>query len=531
MKNLILIFTLLSVFFVWSCDDDDVIYGEGWSSSAREWETKVGYYRGQLEIEVDGLPMDTMIQQVALDGDNYDRVNLRITDVTINDEYYGGFYLSELSFKEENGVIHIKGKQNNQNITLGLISIEIEGEIKNDVFTFDMAITGLETLDLRFSMKSGRLVEEFPNDDCSIEKIVFQENASFLTGTPTIYGGAICFYVADSLTTTDSTFFSVGIKELELASGAWIEPDTTKNWTMTHNHESKGAPSIATTDSLYRFSEKIKNRYIKVWAADSINYQEYQIRYEHSNATKISLFHWEASEIGPYMEPIAGWASNNAYIHQLLGSSTISNNSMYITRVLGKETGDIGARMETEVIGTVADSSIKVIAGKLFRGQFDLDSIDTPKNGEFHGITFNKRKPVSLSGYYRYIPGEVLHIGDSIVPDSVLVVTDSCYIEAFLYAAVDSDAYLDSLYISYDPKGRDPRVIGYAKFAGGIASEYRQFSMRFDVRNWVSSRRYHLGIVCSSSGKDRQRIGASGSVLYVSGFELMSTGEYYIKNK
>ena len=521
MKNLILIYTLLSVFFVWSCSDE-VDSVEEWNSSARVWEDKVGNYRGLLEATVGDTPMDTVIQQVALVGDNYDRINLSISSVTIADQYYNYFVFSELSFKEDNGVLYIKGEENNQNQALGLISLKIEGEIKNDLFTFDLTINGLHSLDIKLSMKDGRLVEEFPSSSCYIEKVILEEedkeNSPFITGTPIINSyGHIVFFVADSLTITDSTFFSVRPISLELAPGAWIEADTTMNWKIKHS-PIEDIPSTATSDSLYHFSEDELTYRIKIWAADSIRWRYCHITYAKSNATKISLFHWENSENGGYSEPIAGWASNNDYINHMLTSNTIKNPNMYVKRVLGNDIGDTGAEMKTEVIGTVADSNIRIITGKLFRGYFDLDSIDTPKRGEFHGIAFSKRKPVSLRAYYKYLPGEVLYVGDSIVPDSILNQTDSCYIEAFLYESVASGVYLDSLDYMNDPK-----VIGHAKFAGGKSVYYRQISMNFTVRNWIPTRRYHLGIICKSSGKDEDRIGSPGSVLSVSGFELMST--------
>lgn len=516
MKKIILIFTLLSIFFAWSCNDG-VSTPEEWSSSARAWEEKVGYYRGQLEARVDGLPMDTVVQQVALNGDDYDRINLSISNIAINNQTYGAFYFSELSFKEENGVIYVKGKENNQNGALGLVSLTIDGEIKNDVFTFELTINGTNSLEIKLNMENGYLVEKFPSSDSSIEGLEL-DDTPFIIGVPSISGNSITFFVADSLTTTDSTFFSVKIKSLELAPGAWIEPDTMMNWSITHFD--KDSPSTATTDSSYRFSGgyEFEDRYkrIRVWAADSIRWQYYSIGYAKSNAIDIPLFQWKDNANG-YQEPIANWASNNAYIHQLLTSNTIKNPSMYVKRVLGNNIGDTGAEMRTEVIGTVADSNIRIVTGRLFRGEFDLDSIDTPKNGELHGIDFNKQEPMALRGYYKYLPGKVLYVGDSIVPDSVLNQTDSCYIETFLYETIDSDSFLDSL------DRQDPRIIGYTRFAAGKTTYYRQFTMSIDPKNWTPDKTYRLGIVCRSSGKDDERIGSPGSVLSVSGFELMYT--------
>ena len=531
MKKIIFIFTLLSVFFVWNCSDP--IIEDEWSSSARVWEDKLGDYRGTIEIAVDGLPMDTVVQQGLFSGDNYNQVTLWIAKLSILDKHYGNIFFRELSFKESGGVIYIKGK-NNFMVGTGsspqLVTFEISGEIKNDVLMFDITINGLESLELQLTMRNGRRVDKLPSELSSVEKFIVEEedkvNRPFITGNTSIsYGNAydyLRFFVADSLTITDSTYFAVKPR-LELAQGAWIEPDANMNWTVTHNFDIEDAPSIATTDSLYRFSESKSDfmqeqRYeIKVWAADSINSTNYLVSYVQSNAIKISLFNWKLGTSGAFNEPIAGWATNNAYI-ETLAASNVELSKIYTERVLGANIGDTGAKVRTAVLGTVTDANIEVISGKLFRGVFDMDSIDTPKKGELHGVVFSKRKPVTISGQYKYFPGEVLYVGDSIVPDSVLNHTDSCYIEAFLYESPTSDVYLDSLDYM-----KDVKVIGHAKFVGGESYSFRNFTMHFDVRNWIPERRYHLGIVCRSSGKSEQRIGAPGSELTVSGFELMST--------
>ena len=525
MKKIILLFTLLSVFLVWNCSDK-IEAADEWSSSARTWEDKLGDYRGTLDILVDGLAMDTVVQQVSFVGDNYNRVSMSIEDLYIQDKRYGTVYFTELSFKEENGVINIKGTQNSPTSTsFGLVTFDIVGKVKNNVLSFDLTINGVDIKELQLNMRNARMIDKFPNSATYIEKAFVVEedlNRPFITGTPAISSHQVTIFVADSLTITDSTFFCVRPK-FELSPGAWIEPDPTMNWTVTHNTnpDIKDAPSIATTDSLYRFTEKLdmfgnRTMYfeLKVWAEDSINFREYRVTYAKSNAIKISLFHWETRD--GYREPIAGWATNNGYFKTLSKDVPLFANR-YATRVLGGTIGEIGATVRTGVTGTVKDSNVVVVSGKLFRGVFNLDSLNTPKNGELHGVPFSKRKPVSLRGQFKYIPGSVLYLGDSILPDSIKGHTDSCYIEAFLYESPTADSYLDSLDLD------DRKIVGHAKFVSGKSYEFRDFSMNFKVRNWVPNRRYHLGIVCRSSGKDEYRVGAQGSELTVSGFEIMST--------
>ena len=403
MKKVILLFTLLSAFFVWNCSDELDLENE-WNSSARSWEEKLGNYRGTIEVTVDGLPMDTIVQQVSFTGTNYDQVNLIIENLSILDERYGYIYFREMSFKDVNGVICIKGKQNASDGTpLGLVTYEILGEIKDDVLTFDLTINGTQVMEHNLHMTNGVLVKEFPSDLAFVESATFveanKELRPFITGTPSIYNanfGTITFFVADSLTITDSTFFSVK-PILKLAQGAWIKPDTTMNWRVTHNLAIEDAPSIATCDSLYSFTlSKLNPNWkmfydIRVWAADSINYRDYRITYAKSNAIKIDLFHWEKRD--GYLEPIAGWATNNAYIKEL-SKKYLNITNLYTDRVLGANIGDNGARMRSGILGTVKDSNIVVVSGKLFRGEFDMDSLLTPKQGELHGVPFRDRKSV-----------------------------------------------------------------------------------------------------------------------------------------
>ncbi|MGL5682403.1 MAG: PCMD domain-containing protein [Marinifilaceae bacterium] len=521
--NKVKILFLFLLFGFIACTDEEIDNGAGWNGSARKWEHLEGGYRGFVYASVDGIVMDTIIQQALITSDDYDNIRLIVSNLRIQSTHYGNLIFSKLQFQElaSKGsavtAVAFQGEQTLDNGTLGMLKMKIEGKIVDGNLTFSLNMQGLQSLAMQLEMPHGRYMKKLPSSLCNVTKMGVSEEP-FITGTPDISGNMITFYVADTLRTTDSTYFTV-LPKFELSPGAWVEADTIMSWKLNQSTDEE-TPSVITTDSVYRFNSKNEWIPLKVWANDSINYRMYYVRYARSKGTTLPLFKWE--NVGDYSNPIDGWTSNNAYLHSLLKTGVLTSPSMYVKRVLGYNVGDTGARLVSDVIGSVEDSTIQVVAGRLFRGSFEMDSLETPKKGELHGVGF-KGKPVTLRGYFKYLPGEKLFVQDSIVPDSIRTQTDSCLIEAFLYEAPLATSVLDSI----TDFAKDPKIVAHGRFTSGKCQEFMPFAISFTVRNWLPTKRYHMGIICTSSAKTKERVGSPGSTLTVSSFEVMSSTNVY----
>lgn len=182
---------------------------------------------------------------------------------------------------------------------------------------------------------------------------------------------------------------------------------------------------------------------------------------------------------------------------------------------------------------TVATTLVPgVTAGTLFLGEFKVDIFNTLKSTHF-GIAYGK-KPKTFKVSYKFTPGDTFYKtvqkdsldekGKKVEYNTTEVVSnekDECSITAYLYEVKDFAETLDGTNIN-----KDKSVILKAELPNGAEqTSYKDEVIEFKSTGngtYDPSKKYKLAIVCSSSKRGDEFMGAHGSKLWVKHLEIVS---------
>lgn len=164
-----------------------------------------------------------------------------------------------------------------------------------------------------------------------------------------------------------------------------------------------------------------------------------------------------------------------------------------------------------------------VTAGTLFNGVFSIDMKNTLKSTHF-GEIYSK-EPVGFKITYKYTPGTTFYktVTKDFVNDTEIMPgeVDECSINAYLYEVATLDETLDGTNINTSNK-----VILKAVLKDGTAkSAYVTEEIPFTATGngtYNPAKMYKLAIVCSSSKRGDEFMGADGSKLWVKYLEVTS---------
>lgn len=161
-----------------------------------------------------------------------------------------------------------------------------------------------------------------------------------------------------------------------------------------------------------------------------------------------------------------------------------------------------------------------IAAGNLFLGKFLVENVltGTLKTTRF-GVPMD-RKPVRVTGYYKYRPGEKFTDKDmKEVPGK----TDQPHIYAVFYRNEDENG--QEVFLYGDDVLSSPQIVKKAQVASlPPTDEWTRFEMFFEGDDaddaMVANNEYNMTLVFSSSKDGAQFEGAIGSVLYVDEVEV-----------
>ena len=187
--------------------------------------------------------------------------------------------------------------------------------------------------------------------------------------------------------------------------------------------------------------------------------------------------------------------------------------------------GNITSPTDESVSGKAAyleskDALLKLAAGNLFIGDFDLD--ETHMNGLLHfGRPFSSF-PTALRLYYKYTPAIIDMIGDNVGDLANLKgETDICQI--YIALSDKSEPYE----IRNNPKNRqlfdpnDENIIAYGEFTSSeTVTSYKKLEIPLEYRATGRTPKYII-IVASSSKYGDYYIGGVGSKLWLDEMELV----------
>lgn len=279
----------------------------------------------------------------------------------------------------------------------------------------------------------------------------------------------------------------------------------------------------------YDFSSE-KNRKFTVTSEDGNNKATYTInlytielplKYSFENLKEINPYHIL------YLTDISGlmqWASGNQG-YSLCGMA--SNAMQYPTVQADGGFSGKCVKLVTQSTGSFGMNTIPkmpIAAGNLFIGSFDIASaILAPRQATKFGFPFT-RKPIKMSGYYKYKPGTTLtDQNGNVIPDK----TDTGDIYAVLYEAPNSDFSLDGDLFTADNEKAKNIVLLARIDKMEAADQWTRFDLDFKLQNnktineeKLKAGKYKLTIVFSSSIQGGYFEGAIGSELCIDEVEI-----------
>ena len=483
-KILLYLLAVMSVLGIFtSCNDDDDMPDDRASASGEYWEKMSGVYRGKMYVEIDGVAVDTIYQQLRIASDDRNRMTLSMSSLVVGDMVLNDVFFKNAYFTADGQIVGFKAETVQKLGQIPNVTLEAQGTVRENEMELKMVAHSVTMRAIHMRMKAGRL-EKIPGQQAEIKKMILDHplviSQPILQSYNSVSGYRMVFYVPDTLK-MDST--EILVKPVfELSEGATI------SW----------------PDSVMDFSKEVT---YTVWAEDSIHRNVYKIQWAKAMIRKYEFNRWEM--INGREEPADGWATNNA----ALGT----DGGAVVTRVKGMNVGEWASEMRTMMTGEGKEQ--RIFAGSFFQGQFDL-LMNPPLYGPVYGVpSLAGYAPSALKGYYKYLPSENVYVGSELLQDT-LKVRDTCCIRAILFEIVNPDDRLDSVNYMNDPK-----VVAIAEMgrqAGQYQPAYTEFSIYFNyIRSFFVSKRYKIAMICSSSRDADKLRGAPGSLLTVGGIEVM----------
>lgn len=227
-------------------------------------------------------------------------------------------------------------------------------------------------------------------------------------------------------------------------------------------------------------------------------------------------------EIGANGAESLAWASGNAGFALTLQGTTPSTFPTFQS-----DNGWTGkcVEMVTRATGSFGESVKKPLAaGNLFLGKFDMNNaVNKPLESTQFGTPFIN-VPLSLSGYYKYRPGETYCRMNSTTGklEPVDGKTDECNIYAVFFEVTDDMEWLDGTNVMAED---NPNILAVARLSPGqrgLTADWAEFNLPFVYREGktvdpekLAEGKYSITIVFSSSIDGDYFSGAIGSTLLV----------------
>ena len=305
--------------------------------------------------------------------------------------------------------------------------------------------------------------------------------------------------------------------------------------TITYSHKATIAPESGVAQD---FSDNKKVIYT-VTSEDGTVIKEYQVFVSGTveNKEVYDFEEWFPGVEGQepemtFYEP-KGWASSNAGAHFLKASKLA--DSYVIMQTNDAHSGKTAAKIlsiDTKGKDLFLAKAPKVTTGSLFLGSFIVDLTNTLNSTKF-GIPCPE-KPISLRGWYKYVPGDVYYVVNTkpykdnchkAVIDETKV--DEFMISVVLYETADYDQidWYDCLTGTDEVENNiytSSRIAAIGQLTGGAQADWKKFELPLEwKKQYDVNKKYRMTIACSSSKDGDKFWGAPGSTLTVDDFELI----------
>jgi len=369
---------------------------------------------------------------------------------------------------------------------------------------------------------SSCIKDEAPNSEADITGVTLADS-TLLLREPVINNNDITLYA--------NTGDSILAPEFTLTPGATIEPASgtprkffTRRMTVTHNDATDADDTTYTftsTPQQYTVTSEDGN-WQKTYTVNVVNnatpadFHFDNVRYYDFNGEPIFQI---------FYETVAGqnidWGSGNAGAMVTLMASNPKYSDFPTSQADDGVSGKCAklTTISTGALGTMFGAPIA--AGNLFLGSFVVNLQDMPASTHF-GIPLRNTAPVSMTGYYKYRPGQT-YIRLNSTKNGVVEVpgkTDDFAIYAIVYEVTPEHPYIDG-----NNSLTSPDIVLKAELKAEdhkAGDDWVKFDLPFEPQNGKTideqkllQGRYNIAIILSSSEGGARFEGAVGSTLYV----------------
>ncbi len=350
--------------------------------------------------------------------------------------------------------------------------------------------------------------EEAPNAECDILAVKsswLEENKEILSGKPIISNTAVKFYVNEMVGEDEVSIETLKLldPQFEITPGAQIE----KLDRIEENGDRGIYLYYRTTSEDGNWSKDYEVSFTKQTFIDT----EATFSFEHFETGKYTTW-YEEDATGTRLN---WWATANAGF-QMSGQGKTPAD--FPTSVDSMGVKGCGVKLTTRSTGSFGKlMKMPIAPGNLFIGEFlTANATKAPLEATRFGLAIAPGKPISLTGYYKYTPGEVFtNKAMEEIPERI----DTCAIYSVLY--------------EIDPNNFEPlngsnvlsndRIVLVAQLENpGAESEWTEFEIPYQEfggnifdRNKLENGEYAITIVASSSKGGEVFEGAVGSTLHI----------------
>ena len=473
-----------------SCSDDD----EDAPVVVPVEEEIAGNYKGTLNVTVDAINMPSVTQRVSVTEAGENAINLSISNFSFSGIQIGDIDLVNCALTENAGRYEFAGTTS-VNASILTASVEATGYFSNGSLHLDLDIDA--TLGgMQQAVKvtyDGTRLKGTESSEANILSFTFDTSVEANAGVisqPVIdeTNAAITFRVEEGSSVTAL------VPTIEVSAGATVSP------------ASGEAVSFASGSATFT-----------VVAEDGTT-KVYTVSCEMGSLVVYDFETWATPEDAMYPEVVnpVGWATCNDAV-ALIKNLGFLGGITYTGEYPVRETADAHSGAKAAVLESVDTTGgeifgqviPKVTAGSMFLGIFNaMAAMADPMATTQFGIIYDK-KPVKVSGYYKYTPGTDFYNADGELQADK---KDACAMSAVLYEVENEEETLDGSNIYTSDK-----IVASAMFTTGeTVAEYTPFELNLEyVKAYDASKMYKFAVIFSASADGAAYNAAVGSTLCI----------------
>lgn len=473
-----------------SCSDDD----EDAPIVVPVEEEIAGNYKGTLNVTVDAINMPSVIQRVSVTEAGENSINLSITNFSFSGIQIGDIDLVNCALTENAGRYEFAGTTS-VNASILTASVEATGYFSNGSLHLDLDIDA--TLGgMQQAVKvtyDGTRLKGTESSEANILSFTFDTSVE-------VNAGVISQPVIDETNATitfrveEGSSVTALVPTIEVSAGATVTPGS--------------GTSVSFANGSATFTVVAEDGTTKVYTASC----------EMGSLVAYDFETWATPEGAMYPEVVnpVGWATCNDAV-ALIKNLGFLGGITYTGEYPVRETADAHSGAKAAVLESVDTTGgeifgqviPKVTAGSMFLGIFNaMAAMADPMATTQFGIIYDK-KPVKVSGYYKYTPGTDFYNADGELQADK---KDACAISAVLYEVEKESETLDGSNIYTSDK-----IVAQAMFTTGeTVSEYTPFELNLEyVKDYDASKMYKFAVIFSASADGAAYNAAVGSTLYI----------------